>query len=304
LGIFKGEPDPASIYRRIALGMPGTPMPSSSNLKPDQIIDLAHFIRSLSDEAIRQATVLKRERLAARRVEKLPEASDSDAWRNAPAAALRLMPLWWRDDFEPLLHVQAVHDGRALAFRLAWNDPSKNDSAVRTEEFEDLAAVQLTGAGAEPFLGMGAAGSAIELWQWRGGISQAGDQYQMLDDYPFDSAVYRQVSAGQALPDFITARASGNPLATREHDAHSLSAGGPGSATIRPTASQHVAVEADWRDGRWTVVLRRPLTVESDEGLPLAAGGDYSAAFAVWDGDKRDRAAQKLVTIWQDLHLE
>ncbi len=38
-GIFKGGDDPASIYRRIAYGMPGTPMPSSQ-LKPEEIVDL------------------------------------------------------------------------------------------------------------------------------------------------------------------------------------------------------------------------------------------------------------------------
>jgi mono/diheme cytochrome c family protein len=302
-GIFKGEPDAASIYRRIVLGMPGTPMPSSSNLKPEQMIDLAHFIRSLSDEPTRAAALLKRERLVAKRVEELPESSDSPVWSEATGTVLRTMPLWWRDDFEPVLQVQAVHDGRALAFRLDWKDGTKNDSAVRTEEFEDLVAVQLT-AGAEPFLGMGATGGAIELWQWRGGIAETGAANQMLDDYPFDAAVYRQIAAGKPLPDFLTARASGNPLATREHAAHSIAASGPGSITVRPVASQHVTVAANWQDGRWSVVLRRPLNVDPDQGLTLTSGSSYSAAFAVWDGERRDRAAQKLVTIWQDLHLE
>ena len=33
-GIFKGSPDPVSVWRRISLGMPGTPMPSSQSLSP------------------------------------------------------------------------------------------------------------------------------------------------------------------------------------------------------------------------------------------------------------------------------
>jgi complex iron-sulfur molybdoenzyme family reductase subunit gamma len=191
-----------------------------------------------------------------------------------------------------------------LAFRLSWNDSTKNDSAARTEEFEDLAAVQLSGGGAEPFLGMGAVATAIELWQWRGGIAATGADDQIMDDYPFESAVYQHVAGGKPLPDFITARVVGNPLATREHAAHSIAAMGPGTITIRPQASQHVAVAAEWQDGRWSVVLRRPLDVPGDDGLRLSTGNDYSTAFAVWDGAMSDRAAQKLVTIWQDLHLE
>ncbi|HVT28891.1 MAG TPA: cytochrome c, partial [Lacipirellulaceae bacterium] len=55
LGIFKGNPDPTSLYRRIASGMPGTPMPSSSAMTPQQMVDLVHYIRSLSTEEQRQA---------------------------------------------------------------------------------------------------------------------------------------------------------------------------------------------------------------------------------------------------------
>ncbi len=49
VGIFKGGHDPASLYRRIAYGMPGTPMPSTSDnlATPEQLVDLVHFIRSL-----------------------------------------------------------------------------------------------------------------------------------------------------------------------------------------------------------------------------------------------------------------
>jgi mono/diheme cytochrome c family protein len=42
LGIFKGGADPGSLYRRIAYGMPGTPMPSSTQMKTQQMIDLVH----------------------------------------------------------------------------------------------------------------------------------------------------------------------------------------------------------------------------------------------------------------------
>jgi mono/diheme cytochrome c family protein len=303
-GIFKGQHDAASIYRRIVLGMPGTPMPSSSNLTPEQMVDLAQFIRSLSDESTRQAALIKRERIVAKRASALPDSPASAAWNDISPTALRTMPLWWRDDFAPTMNVQAVHDGRNLAFRLSWNDATKNDSAVRTEEFEDLAAVQLSGGGAEPFLGMGAVAGAIELWQWRGGIEASGADDQIMDDYPFESAVYQHVAGGKPLPDYITARSLGNPLATRQHAGHSIAAMGPGTITIRPQASQHVAVAALWQEGRWSVVLQRPLEVPSDDGLRLSAGNDYSTAFAVWDGAMRDRAAQKLVTIWQDLHLE
>jgi mono/diheme cytochrome c family protein len=47
-GVFKGGAEPDRVYARIALGMPGTPMPGSPSLKPDELGDLVNFVLSLS----------------------------------------------------------------------------------------------------------------------------------------------------------------------------------------------------------------------------------------------------------------
>jgi DMSO reductase family type II enzyme heme b subunit len=73
---------------------------------------------------------------------------------------------------------------------------------------------------------------------------------------------------------------------------------------MRPKVSQVVQTKGQYQDGRWTVVLRRPLNVNAQAGITLAPGSRYSVAFAVWDGAARDRNGQKLVSIWQDLQLE
>jgi hypothetical protein len=52
-------------------------------------------------------------------------------------------------------------------------------------------------------------------------------------------------------------------------------------------------------------LLRRSLSVPSpDDGIGLVAGQTAAVAFAVWDGEHRDRNGQKQVSIWQDLVLE
>jgi DMSO reductase family type II enzyme heme b subunit len=65
-----------------------------------------------------------------------------------------------------------------------------------------------------------------------------------------------------------------------------------------------VSAKSAWKDGRWTVELRRPLAVGPDGGLALAPGGHSSIAFALWDGAARDRNGQKLVSVWHDLKLD
>ncbi len=47
---MKGGDDPASIYLRVVLGMPGTPHPAAASVGEDQLIDLVRFCRSLSRE--------------------------------------------------------------------------------------------------------------------------------------------------------------------------------------------------------------------------------------------------------------
>jgi mono/diheme cytochrome c family protein len=45
---FKGGKEPASIYLRLAAGMPGTPHPASSTLSSEDLIDLVQYCRSLT----------------------------------------------------------------------------------------------------------------------------------------------------------------------------------------------------------------------------------------------------------------
>jgi cytochrome c oxidase cbb3-type subunit 2 len=98
LGVFKGNPDPQSVYRRIVAGLPGSPMPQSGYLQGNDGWHLVHWVRSLSSDAQREKVEMKRFRIVAKRVTALPGHPDSGTWRDAQAVNLHLMPLWWRTD--------------------------------------------------------------------------------------------------------------------------------------------------------------------------------------------------------------
>lgn len=320
LGIFKGNHDPASLYRRIAYGMPGTPMPSSSNMTPDQMVDLVHYIRSLSTEEQREAAVLKREKIVAQRVEGVPSSEQDGAWSRVEPVHLRMTPLWWRTDTNPNLAVQAVHDGRMLAVRLSWDDGTTDEHAVRSEAFEDAAAMEVYRGEAEPFLGMGSVDAPVDVWFWdadrQRGLDAPDKSYPnaVVDIYPFNETVVASAELNRPggrmanQPDIsLPARASGNQIVptSDESGGTSLHVGGPGSVTFRIPQSQLVIAHGKWENGRWTVVMMRPLAVEAEnDGVSLAPGDRASVAFAVWDGAHRDRDGQKLITIWQDLELQ
>ena len=317
-GIFKGGHDPASLYRRIAYGMPGTPMPSSSKLTPEQMVDLVHFTRSLSDEKARQAAILQRRKISVERVKQLPERPVDDAWAGIESSELQTMPLWWRDDSDAGLKVQAVHDGKSIALRLSWRDESHDRHAGTTTSFEDAVAVEIYHGVAEPFIGMGDGKKPVDVWYWdadRQDAPSVEDVYPntVVDIYPFNEQQVataefdRTGTKNSSQPDVsLPARASGNPIVPSDKHAagSSLTVGGPGTVTFRIPKSKHVTAHGEWNDGRWTVLMTRALTVSLDEGVSLSAGGKASVALAIWDGSKRDRDGKKLITIWQDLELE
>jgi mono/diheme cytochrome c family protein len=318
-GIFKGLPDYASVYRRIWLGMPGSAMPGSQNLAPEEVSDLVHFVLSLSNQATRDAAVLKRARLTARRAEAVPAALEDEAWSKAEVARLTMAPLWWRDHESPGLQVQAMHDGRSIALRISWNDPQPDLHALRSEQFEDAVAVELYNGPAEPFVGMGARSAAVDVWMWD------ADRYQgsldvedanpriVVDSYPITeaavaSAEFDRPGAKTSGQNKLTlpAVAAGNQIVPdgKAGGVMALEGGGPGSVTFRLPRSQLVKSQAHWSNGRWNVMFTRTLEVPAGEGLSLPAGSQLSAAFAVWNGSLGDRDGQKLITIWQDLVLE
>ncbi len=63
-----------------------------------------------------------------------------------------------------------------------------------------------------------------------------------------------------------------------------------GVGTVERAPEHDVVVRARWSDGRWQVVLARPL---DSEGVPLAHDSAVSMGFAVWSGSSGERAGLK-----------
>ncbi len=317
-GVFKGGHDVASIYRRIASGMPGTPMPSSQKLTPEQVVDLVQFTLSLSDEAARQATILRREKITVKRVDTLAGKSGSEVWSSINPIALRMTPLWWRDGADPGLQIQAAHDGKHISVRLSWSDETADRNAAKTDAFEDAVALELYRGPSEPFIGMGDPNSPVDVWFWdadrQGPMVTVEDIYpnMVVDRYPFSEAVAstadynRPATKLKEQPNIsLPAKASGNQIVPDGSGSSNLTVAGPGSVTFRLPTNPQVAAHGEWSNGRWTVVMTRPLSLgDAGRGISLEPGCTASIALAIWDGTQNERDGKKLITIWQDLILE
>lgn len=321
VGVFKGSPDPAHLYRRIVAGIPGTPMPMSDWAYGDEAWHLVHLIRSWSSDSQRQRAEMWKFRIVARRVERLPEHPDAGAWRMTPPVNLHLMPLWWRGDRPEEITVRALHDGKHLALLLTWADATHDHTAMRPQDFRDAVAVQFSLTPDPPFFAMGDRGAFVNIWMWKSerqaDLEPAFQELEKvypnlgIDSYPnlTVSAVEQPTRHALTLesdPLFVTGWAAGNIVSdpVRKSPAEDLTAQGFGTLTARPRDSQAVDARGVYATGTYRVMLRRDLVGRGPRAVTLTPGTTVPVGFAVWNGSAGDRDGKKSVTIWQDLVLE
>lgn len=320
LGVYKGSPEAAEVYRRIVVGLPGSPMPQNGYLQGNDAWHLVHYVRGLSSDAQRAKAEMKKYRIVASRVAALPTSPDSGSWRNTPAVNLHLMPLWWRTDRPEEITVRALHDGRSVAFLLKWEDGSHDETAIRPQDFRDAAAIEFALAPDPPFFAMGQTGQPVNIWMWKS-ERQADlqpvfqdlekiypnigiDSYPNLLKAPFEQPT-RNALTMQSDPRFVTAWGAGNIVAdpTRRSAAEDLTAQGFGTLRAHPLKDQAVEATGVYATGSYQVQFTRSLA-GTGTAIRLVPGERVPVAFAVWNGSAGDRDGKKSVTIWQELLLE
>ena len=321
LGVFKGSPDPAHLYRRVVAGLPGTPMPMSDWAYGDEAWHLVNLVRSWSSDSQRQRAEMWKFRIVARRVPQLPEHPDSGTWRLAQAVNLHLMPLWWRTDRPEEITVRALHDGRQVALLLTWSDTTPDHTAMRPQDFRDAVAVQFALTPDPPFFAMGNRGEFVNIWMWKSerqaDLEPAFQDLEKvypnlgIDSYPNSKVAAVEQPTRQALtlgsdPMFITGWAAGNIVSdpARKSPAEDLVAQGFSTLRARARPDQAVDARGVYATGTYSVMLRRDLAGRGERAVTLRPGATVPVGFAVWNGSAGDRDGKKSVTIWQDLVLE
>jgi mono/diheme cytochrome c family protein len=321
MGIFKGSPDPQSIYRRIVAGMPGSPMPMSDWAYGDEAWNLVHFIRAMSSDEQRARAEMRRFTIPVTRVAVLPDHPDAGAWQRTPRVSLHMMPLWWRSDRPETLNVRAMHDGKEITMLLEWDDATHDATAMRVQDFRDAAAIELSGTSDPPFFAMGQKGQFVNIWMWKS-ERQADmepafqdlekvypnigiDSYPNLLKSPYEQPT-RHALTLDSNPTYVTAWGAGNIVAdpTRHSAAEDLYAQGFGTLRAHPPADQAVDAKGVYEIGSYRVMFRRALKAPGDHAVALQPGTTLPVAFAIWNGAFGDRDGKKSVTIWQDLKLD
>jgi hypothetical protein len=77
---------------------------------------------------------------------------------------------------------------------------------------------------------------------------------------------------------------------------------GKGSASIAANDLAGLTGVANYDQGEWSVIFKRPLKVESAATFP--AGEFIPIAFSVWDGFARERGNKRGLTLWYSHYVE
>lgn len=213
----------------------------------------------------------------------------------------------------PSVTVQAVHDGKRIAFRLRWQDKERSE-AGRLGEFSDALALQfpVKSNANPPAVMMGSAGDPVHIFHWRAqyqrdaehGKPKMKDLYPNLtvDMYPMefaDPAVAKHVTDADR-DRFSPGRAEGNPQAYAKSGVDEIVAEGFSTSSVQQ--SQGTIGRAVWKDGEWTLVISRALDIK--DGSSLQVGGRSFVAFAVWQGGAGEVGSRKCVTMaWTPLSV-
>jgi len=306
-GSFRGGHTGRDLYLRIHNGMAGTPMPPFGEdlMTAQERWSLVLYIQSLRRKDIEVNDILApaEGNIHVHRVKKLPTEPSDPVWEKIESMRVPLNPLWPERDPIPAVAVHALHDGRRVAILCTWRDFIVNGAPVRVQDFQDAIALQFSLSGATPFLGMGDARNPVNIWQWKAGWQQEADgERQDVDTIyvSLHSDVYFQTNTLHR-----TAEAAGN-LLSQPHTSpvEDANARGFGTMKAQSISSQNVKGKGIWRDGHWNVVFIRELKSRDPDDVKILAGKPVPVAFAVWDGQNRDRNGRKVISNWYQLILE
>ncbi|MCH8156151.1 MAG: nitrite oxidoreductase, gamma subunit [Nitrospinae bacterium] len=75
----------------------------------------------------------------------------------------------WPNPATKYVFVKAATNGKEIAVHLEWNDSTRNDIMVQSQQYRDQAAIMfpVNQSGEEPPFTMGGDGERVNIWQWK-----------------------------------------------------------------------------------------------------------------------------------------
>ena len=288
---IKGGKNPEDIVYRFTTGINGTPMPSfAKNISGEERWHLANYIASIASTEYSEGVILK----AVKIEQSVPTDADAEIWNTLPELRIPLAgqviakPRWQNHAID-MVQVRAVFNDEEISFLLEWDDPFKDtthDAGQEIHEFEntyvmavdeiprerevfrDSVALQfpvkLKSGAKKPHFFRGDSSNPVNLWVWKSDLDDAG----------------------------------GNPV----EDSNSNGFKKP--LKTQPEKGQQVKGKGVWKNGRWRVVMKRPLQTEDLNDTQFEKGKMIPMALNAWDGSNGEHGMIMSLSAWSFLYLD
>ena len=283
------------IYMRFSTGVNGTPMPSFVDaLSEEERWALANFIKSLQHQ-LTDHQVLKAKEIEG---EIFDDPTDEN-WAAAEPMDVRLTgqviaaPRWQNPSIE-MATVRALYNQTDIAFLIQWDDPFKDIVHQEEAEFD-----------AQKISRIGAFNSFIPA---NGALQRQLQTFRDAIALQFPV----KLPEGTKKPHFFRGDSS-NPVhlwrwrsdlaeVTAVEEANAR--GWKQPAKTQPKDQQQVAATANWDQGRWSVIMRRPLLTGDRNDIQFVKGRFIPLALNAWDGSNGEHALVMSLSTWHSVILE
>ena len=196
----------------------------------------------------------------------------------------------WPEPSSKVISVRSIHNGKDISFLVEWQDATKNER-LTPGVFRDGAAVALPLGNAPAFFCMGQLDHYVNIWHWK------ADWQSDVDRRAARAKEKRGKRRGIRRFEVIPRRPS---------SVEDLIGGGFSTLTSKSSQGK-IKGQAEWKNGFWRVVMKRPLTrqgEESENDAMIIPGRMQAVAFAVWNGENKERNGQKAVASWLQLLVD
>ncbi|UPW01402.1 ethylbenzene dehydrogenase-related protein [Halorussus gelatinilyticus] len=222
-------------------------------------------------------------------VESVPSDPAAATWQDAPTRTVSLSKQQMAPPFgggsTDEVDVQTVHNETHTAFRLTWQDPTRDANIRAPENYSDAAAVMLR-TGDKPPITMGAAGKPVDIWYWRASWQfENRSAFGQMYTYPHPN--------NETMP----GRAAGNPLSKPQYEQFAQNYYAKGYGSLSHAPRQNVHATAEYEDGQWSVVFTRKHDTKGEFDASFSGSEPVYLAFAVWNGSADEVNGQKSITL-------
>ena len=196
----------------------------------------------------------------------------------------------WPEPSARALSIRSIHNGQEIAFLLEWQDATINES-LTPGVFRDGVAVALPLGDAPAFFCMGQLDHYVNIWHWK------ADWQSDVDRRAERAKESKRNQSGPRRFEVIPRRPS---------SVEDLIGGGFSTLTSKEQQGR-IQGQAEWKSGLWRVVMKRALTLPGDDldnEAMLVPGRMQAVAFAVWNGENKERNGQKAVASWMQLLID